>query len=411
MSILVIQIPPRDRLQAGPDAPPDRSPGEFDYVLSPDGLAVGSRGRCAPALLPKSGSVVVVLADTDVSWHRVTLPKAPAARLRAALAGVLEEALLEDPDELHFAIAPGAVAGQPTWVATTHRARLLSQLATLEAAGRAVERVLPSAWPDEAALGHFTDRGDLPEAPPQLTWSDADGVVTLAADGGLARQLLPAWRERAARWSATPAAAAAAEAWLGAPVEVLAADERTLQAVRSRWNLRQFDLAPRHRGTQALREGWRRFLSPGFRPVRWGAGALVLVQLVGLNAWAWHERREIGQRRDAMVALLQKAHPQVRAVLDAPVQMSRETDLLRVAAGQPGDTDLETLLNAAAAAWPPGAGPATTLRFEPGRLLFTAPEWGPEQTDLFRSQLRATGWSAEEADGGLAVSRGAGGRS
>lgn len=411
MSILVIQIPPRDRLQAGPGASLDRSPGDVDYVLSPDGLAVGSRGRCAPALLPKAGSTVAVLADTDLSWHRVTLPKAPAARLRAALAGVLEESLLEDPDELHFAVAPGAVAGQPAWVAVTHRGWLAAQLAALEAAGHPVERVLPPAWPDDTALGHFSDRPSAPDAPALLTWSDAGGVVTVALDGGLARLQLPAWREQAARWSATPAAAAAAEAWLGAPVEVLPADERTLQAVRSRWNLRQFDLAPRHRGTQALREGWRRFLSPSFRPVRWGAAALVAVQLVGLNAWAWHERREIDQRRGAMVELLQKAHPQVRAVLDAPVQMSRETDLLRVAAGQPGDSDLETLLNAAAAAWPTGAGPATTLRFEPGRLVFTAPDWGPEQTDRFRSQLRASGWTAEEVDGGLAVSRAAGGRS
>ena len=52
--------------------------------------------------------------------------------------------------------------------------------------------------------------------------------------------------------------------------------------------------------------------------------------------------------RDSVDALL--THPQVRAVLDAPLQMARENDLLRASAGRPGDTDLEPLLQAAATA-------------------------------------------------------------
>ena len=87
MSILVVLIPPRPRGGAS-------ASGEFSYVLSPDGLAIGAQGRCAPALLPRADSVVAVLPDCDVGWHRITLPKAPSARLRAALVGVLEEALL-----------------------------------------------------------------------------------------------------------------------------------------------------------------------------------------------------------------------------------------------------------------------------------------------------------------------------
>lgn len=411
MSILVVKIPPRDRLQPGRAEPVERSASDYAYVLSSDGLAVSGAGRCAPALLPKADTVVAVLADTDVSWQRITLPRAPAARLRAALVGVLEEALLEDAEALHLAVAPGAAAGQPTWIAATPRAWLALHLATLEAAGLGVERVLPSAWPDEAALGHFAEplQGDA-DAAPVLTWADADGVLTLGLNGGLARQMLPQWQATAARWSATPAAAGAAEQWLGAPVQVLSDDERTLQAVRSRWNLRQFELAPRHRGMQAVREWWRRFMSPGFRPVRWGLASLVVVQIVGLNLWAWHERGEIENRRLAMLQVLRTAHPQVRAVLDAPLQMSRETEQLRVAAGKPGETDLEGLLNVAASAWPVGAAPAASLRFEPGRLSFTALDWGPQQIEEFRGQLRPAGWQVEESAGTLTVSRAPAGR-
>ncbi|MEF7616402.1 type II secretion system protein GspL [Aquincola sp. MAHUQ-54] len=412
MSILVVKIPPRERLKPGRGDAPERSASEYAYVLSNDGLAVSGEGRCAPSLLPKADTVVAVLADTDVSWQRVTLPRAPAARLRAALVGVLEETLLEDAEDMHFALAPGSAAGQPAWVAALPRAWLTLHLSALETAGLSVERVLPSAWPDDTALGHFAEAQGAADEPPTLTWSDANGVLTLGLQGGFARQMLPQWIAGASRWSATPGAATAAENWLGSPVQVLGEDERALQAVRSRWNLRQFELAPRHRGTQAVREAFRRFMSPAYRPVRWGLATLAVVQVIGLNLWAWHERQEMEQRRVAMVELLKTAHPQVRAVLDAPLQMQRETDQLRVAAGKPGDTDLETLLNVAASAWPQGAAPAASLRFEPGRLSFTALDWGPQQIEQFRGQLRPAGWRVEENNGALTLSRApAGGRS
>src|SRR4030095_13476834 len=99
MSVLVIQIAPRSRLRARADGASAREAArvtqEYVYALSPDGLVLEAQGQCAASLLPKADSVVAVLADADVSWHRVTLPKAPASRLRAVLVGVLEEAVLE----------------------------------------------------------------------------------------------------------------------------------------------------------------------------------------------------------------------------------------------------------------------------------------------------------------------------
>ena len=94
MSTLVVQIPPRPRLHSNAsNAPPEASglATDYVYVSSPDGLALEAQGHCAAALLPKATTVIAVLADADVSWHRITLPKAPAARLRAALGGVLED--------------------------------------------------------------------------------------------------------------------------------------------------------------------------------------------------------------------------------------------------------------------------------------------------------------------------------
>jgi general secretion pathway protein L len=99
--------------------------------------------------------------------------------------------------------------------------------------------------------------------------------------------------------------------------------ERALEAAQGAANLRQFDLAPRRRGTRALRAGARRFLSHEWRPVRLGLAALVLLHLLGLNAHAWQQREALAAKRLAMAELLRSTHPGVRAVLDAPVQMQR----------------------------------------------------------------------------------------
>src|SRR5690349_4112602 len=105
MSVLVIHLAPRPRLRARGDysAVPEglRTTEEYAYALSPDGLALQAQGHCAASLLPRADSVVAVVSDADVSWHRISLPKAPPSRLRAALTGMLEEAVLEEPDLMH----------------------------------------------------------------------------------------------------------------------------------------------------------------------------------------------------------------------------------------------------------------------------------------------------------------------
>lgn len=407
MSTLVVQIPPRARLRArdpGQAAPEPGLSTEYPYALSPDGLALDTQGRAPVALLPKAASAVAVLSDADVSWHRITMPKAPGARLSAALMGVLEDALLEEAGNVHLAVAPDATAGQPTWVAAVDRAWLIAELAVLEKGNVFIDRVVPMSWPDEPPSGHFAEVGD-PSQGATLTWAHADGVAQISLQGTLARALMPNPLPEGVRWSATPATAAAAERWLGAPVTVMDWAQRALQASRSLWNLRQFTLARKNRGTRALRDLWRQFQTPAWKPLRYGLAALVVVQLVGLNLWAGHQRRAIDDKRQAMVKLLQTTYPQVRAVLNAPLQMQRETDTLRAAAGKPGDTDLEPMLQAAASAWPGDRPPVDNLRYETGKLTLSAAGWNPAQIEQFRNQLRPSGWQVDAIDGRVTLSR------
>lgn len=402
MSTLVVTLNPHPRLGTSSVEPASSS---FAWALTEDGLTVVREGRGPAAELPRADRVVAVLQPMDVSWHSVRVPKASAARLPAALAGLLEDALLDELAATHLSLAPGARAGEPGWVAATDRAALTATIAALERAGHAVERVVPSLWPDAPPMVFVHDAAAHDGAPrPTVSHAHLGGVShwpLTASSRAVMPQTLPS------DWllTATPAAAAPADRWLGRPVQVITPAEFALRAARSLWNLRQFDLAARHRGVAALRGGlstfWRH---PAWRPLRFGLVALAVVQLIGLNAEAWRQRNALAERRAEMISLLQSAHPQVRAVLDAPAQMQRETDALRAAAGRAGEADLEALMQAAASAWP-AQQPVQTLNYEPGRLTLATTGWDDAQLARLRDALAPGGWRVEAGEGRVTLSR------
>jgi general secretion pathway protein L len=403
MSILVVQLPARHR-----SAAPSGDAAEYAYLLSADGLTVARQGRTTAALLPKADTVVAWVGPTDVSWHRITMPRAPASKLRAALVGMVEEQLLDDEQAVHLALAPQSTAGTATWVAAVHKRWLAQHLEHLEKSGAFVDRVVPALWPEEPASGHFfasSDSADGSSAQTWLAYSDADGVRCARMAGTWVREQLPGWGREGTRWTASPAVAAQAERWLGTSVAVRADADHALQAVRSLWNLRQFDLAARARGSRWLRDATRRVLSPGWRPVRVGLLALIVLNVVGINLWALRQRAEIDARKQAMVVLLKASHPQISPIVDAPVQMRRATDTLRAAAGRVGDSDLEAALAAAAVAWPTGQAPVQSLQFSAGKLTLIVGVWSADQIERFRASLRPSGWSVEAAEGRLVLAR------
>lgn len=434
MSLLVLHLPPHPRWHpTRPEtalADAAASVAEVDFVFSEDGQVPTERGRAAPALLPglRRGTtqVIAVLGECALAWHRVTLPKAPAARLRQALIGLIEERLLDDPQALHFALAPGLRPGDRGWVVATDRPWLAAQLEALTTAGVEVDRIVPVAAPQSPAAVHFETRdesadghaasgfdaggmGPAEDPPLSLTWSHPDGVLQwpLTATGAGLQAIQPDRFEEAIS-TATPAASLAAERWLGRPPAVRSTAERWLDAARSDWNLRQFDFAPRHRAAATLRQAWQAWTSPSWRPVRWGVALLLVIQVVGLNVQAWQARRHLRDLRAGMDSVLRTAHPQVRAILDAPVQMTRETDALRAAAGEIGEADLERLLQAAAAGWPEGVT-VDTLRYDTGHLTLEAAGLGAAQAPALQRQLQDAGWRAEAQPGSLQLWPAAGG--
>lgn len=352
---------------------PDGADALYSYALSPDGRSLAQHGTTTAALLPnpgRAGETVAVVPAQLLSWHRVTLPQGVSAqspRLRAVLEGLLEERLLDEPGQLHFALQPQARAGESVWVAACSRTWLREHLQALEAAGRAIARIVPSHAPDAASPDGATLLvTGTPESALALCYGLGQAVVPLPLTRDTAA-LLPtpdAATPNAPPIHAEPAVVAVAEQLLGRPVQLYTTAQTMLDAGGSDWDLAQLDFANsgRQRMQRRLGSGLNDLLhAPAWRPARWGALALAAVALIGVNARAWQERQHLKAKQAMVRNILTTSFPKVQVVVDAPMQMAREVALLRQAAGGLTPGDLEPLLAAAGealTALPPGSMPS-----------------------------------------------------
>ena len=387
MSALIVVLPPH---AAGPAT-------EFAYAVTNDGATVARWGAAQASVLPmpvRAGSeVVAIVPATMLSWHRVDLPKGTTARsprLRAVLEGLLEDRLLDEPETLHFALQPQARADAPVWVATCDREWLRGALQVLEAAGRPASRIVPEFAPQAAPVLYALGE---PETA-MLAAVTAEGVTPLPLNAA-ALALLPSLPENTTL-IAEPAVAALAEQVLQHRPVLQQAPERWVRAAQSAWDLAQFDLSSSGRARAFKRMGtlWGDVVSsPQWRPARWGAVLLVALNLVGLNAWAWRERSTLDGKRAAMHRTLTETFPNVKVVVDAPVQMEREVAALRQATGATSGRDLEAMLGALALALPPDRAP-TGLDYANGELRLRGLALNPDQVRAVSSSLRVHGYNA-----------------
>src|SRR4029453_13991511 len=92
---------------------------------------------------------------------------------------------------------------------------------------------------------------------------------------------------------------------------VMPPPHRLLQAARTLWNLRQFELAGRTRGGRRRAGGAAQLPRPAGRPVRWGLAGIVIANVIGLNLWALHQRSTIAARRDAVLDVAKATFPKI----------------------------------------------------------------------------------------------------
>jgi len=388
----------------------------YDYALSPDGRSLGAHSSAPLTLLPtpaRGGEVVAVVPVAMLSWHRVELPRGigmNSPRLRPVLEGLLEDRLLDDAARLHLALAPAVDGDGSLWVAACDRQWLGSHLQALEAAHRPVGRVVPEFSPSSGPMRLYAlDEPGFPQL--VITGQSAGGVLRLPL-GVSTLDLIPAQPDDAPAEDADvmvlaePGVAAVAEQTLQCKVSLLTRPQRWLDAARSPWDLAQFDLvsSSRTRTVKRLSGIGRDVLqSPSWRPVRWGMAVLLLANLVGLNAWAWREQSSLDDTRASISSLLTQAFPQVRVVVDAPVQMEREVAALRQATGAASERDLETMLAAAGSALPAGRVPAS-IEFAAGEARLKGLQLNPQEASSLALQLKNTGYEAR-VEGDNAVIR------
>ena len=380
---------------------------EYDYVLTNDGRDLQAQGRTSAALLPPSGEVVAVVDVRTLSWHSLELPKGSVGvrgaqqtpRLRAILEGLLEERVLDEPQELHFALSPQAKPDAPVCVAACERAWLKSALLNLEGVGRAAARVVPEFAPDITAATPAWHVIGSPEHA-LLVREGPQGVSVLPLDAGSVALALQSEVSGTALL-AEPAVAALAEQWFKRPAQLQQSAQRWLVAAQSDWDLAQFDLVSSggQRTFKKIGQAWRNLLqAPQWRALRWGAVALVLVQLLGLNLWAWHEKSSLQAQRAAISDVLTQTFPGVKLVVDAPLQMERELAALRQATGSSSGGDLETMLGALGTVRPANRT-VSGIEFSAGEARFKGLQLTSEETSNVSARLKALGYSARaEAD-------------
>lgn len=374
----------------------------YDYVLTSDGSTVDEQS-CAPvALVPmvtsRGGEVVALVAARYLSWHQVRLPKGTLGRgvfqesgtqrVRAVLEGLLEECLLDEPGQLHFALEPEPGVDAPLWVAVCDRAWLRAALQALEQAGLPVSRIVPEFAPDLTSdVLHVTGAPD-------------DAHMVFTARGGVAVWPVSAATVALLDWPATaglvaePAVAELAERVFDRKVTLQQGAQRCLRAIRSSWDLAQFDLANSGRART-----WKRFSAlltswaqePRWRAARVALLALLAVNLVGLNAWAWKEQAGVNAQRLVIRELLTGTFPQVQVVVDAPIQMAREVAALQQANGVASGHDLETMLSVFGAAAPIDMMP-DAIEFAAGELRVKGLALTPADVSALSFKLKAQGY-------------------
>jgi general secretion pathway protein L len=393
MSTLIVTLP---------NEPADAA-ALYDYVLTPDGTLLGEQSRAPLALLPNGtkddAEVVALVAAQHLSWHQVQLPKGTlnkgffqevgALRVRAVLEGLLEDRLLDDTQQLHFALEPAPLADAPIWVAVCDLVWLRAALQALELAGRPVSRIVPEFTP-EALVDTLYVLGQ-PE----------DAQMVFAERGGIAVWPLSAATLALLNWPegntvvAEPAVVALAEQLFKRTVTLEPGAQRQLRAAASNWDLAQFELVNSNRARAWKR--WSELLGSFAKAPRWRAArvallATLVINVAGLNAWAWKEQAAIKAQRQAIDAVLTSTFPKVQVVVDAQVQMGKEVAALVQASGVPSSRDLDRMLGAFGSVAPAATLP-TAIEFVAGEVRLKGLKLQAQDITSFSFKLKPLGYA------------------
>jgi len=305
--------------------------------------------------LPKARAVDLVFDCLDVFTATIEAPRLNEAKLRQALPNLLEERMLADPADCHFAWMPSrgpgpatdaSGEGEATWlsVAAIDRSTLAR---TLEVFGQAQQQpraayseiyTLPRPQGGTLALRIDRGRGVIRTGQDQGCAFDieegAPGALALAKHQ-LNISRLRIYGQPSAHWKSVTLALGLAHEQAEFAVDPT--------AIGNAVNLLQGPFAP---GVGFGLSG--RFFSRFTRQGAWKAPAVWLgvcaaIGIVGLNAYWFKLQSQYGDLRTSMRHSFHDAFPEDTTIIDELAQAGRSVEAMRARAGRPSADDFSVL--------------------------------------------------------------------
>ncbi|MGE5339523.1 MAG: type II secretion system protein GspL [Gemmatimonadota bacterium] len=399
---LLVLLPPH-RTVAGSSARPQLSSSTVVRYVTLDATGKTERGDAPFPLLPKARQVDLVFDCADVFSAQIDAPKISAAKLQQALPNLLEDRLLTEPADCHFALgARDASSRLP--VAVIHRALLTRALDVLSESGVRPRAAYADLYtvpaPADGTLSIRIDhgRGVARVGAHEGFAFEFDGTVPsalLLAIRRLATRRVRAYGHEASRLAALSDA-------LGAPVEIAGSDVDA-NASHDAVNLLQGSFA-----VGGVLPGMPRITARSLRaPAIW-LGIAGLVWIIGMNAYWFKLERERQSIQESMRTAFRSAFPNLDPDPSLAVEQTRrELRSLRARAGLASRSDFSAL-NAQAAQLVSAAplGVLAGLEYRDGslRLKFKAGAADPTLQNLLRAQAGPLGLSIRfDADGSARI--------
>lgn len=340
MTTLYIRYPAKASVDSGAaQSCPFALVGDGGNLLQQGASALGNLAD----LVASARRVVLLLAASDVTLLHVKVPPLSAARLKAALPGLVEDQVLGDPADCVLAAGAPDADGVRT-VAVVQRAWLEVLVKALLAQGAHSVTAVPAQLCLPFQPGSVSAAVSAGDTGFELTLrqSQWDGLgLTLAADPTAALHTLRALAGEA------PVSLYLAKAQM-APFEALLAADHGIAGVTleedhwAHWiaaaRATQLDLAAGLGASGAAARQWQRWRWP----LRLAVLAL-LVNVVGLNIEWLRMKREADGVRLAMLQTFKAAYPKETTILNPAVQMRQKIAAAKADNGQVGPDEFTAL--------------------------------------------------------------------
>ena len=401
-SRLLVLLPPHRTVASGGNRPQLSSSTVVAY-LALDAAGQVERGDAPIPLLPKASRVELVFDCADVFATEIDAPRISAAKLQQALPNLLEDRLLTEPADCHFALGARAASAKLP-VAVVHRALLTRALDVLAESGMRPRAAYADLYtvptPAEQTLAVRVDRGR------GVARVGAHEGFSFEIDGGAPSALTLALRrhgiKRVRAYGRAANQLAALSDALATPVEVAGADLDP-NAARDAVNLLQGSYA-----VGGLLPGLPRITARSLRlPSIW-LGVAGLTWIAGMNAYWFKLEREKKAIDQSMQAAFKSAFPNLDPDPSLAVEQTRrELRALRARAGLASANDFSAL-NAQAAqllsAAPLGIVAGVEYRDAALRVKFKPGSTDAALQNLLRAQAAPLGLSLRfDPDGAARV--------